>query len=146
MVGTPTVNKVTSQGKAVGGVILGGALSKGVIGLLPQSKYTKLGFAVLSLVGAASIKGSGEGAKLAKNALVGMGAVQGMEAIQEMAAPASQKVVDAIDNAQLKDFTSRTLGLGSALAYPADLAPITFFPEQPALGSSVIDPRLPEGV
>ena len=146
--GAPTSKKIGSEAIFAGSAVLGGAVSKGVVGLLPQTKFTKIGLAIVATIGAAAIKGTDEKATAARGALAGMAIVQGLDAAQDAVAPMVSEYIAANPDSKVAGFLSRATGLGGpGVYYPAILTSPTLY-EQPVekLGTPNFPTNLPPGV
>lgn len=147
--GTPTVKKIGTEAIFAGSAVLGGAASEGVVGLLPQSKFTKLGLTVLSTIAAAAIKGTDEKATAARGLLAGMAIRQGLNAAQDALAPMVSEYVAANPDSKIAGFLSRATGLGGpGVHYPAILPSPSLYqePQYEQLGTPNFPMDLPLGV
>ena len=85
--GKITSKNVSQDALALGGALGGGALSGGIVTLVPEEQKTMArgGITALSLVGASSLKGTTSTEKLVKFLMIGMAIRQGSELIKEFA-------------------------------------------------------------
>lgn len=141
----PTSEKIGSQVKFLAGAIPGAMLSRGVASFVPGGSLGKLGLAAVAGLAAASITGKGTGVELGKGALAGMAVQQGVEAISELLAPTLSGVVAGITNPTIKDFASKTAGLGAADSFFIDTFQPAYQPQE-ALACAFPDRPLPLGV
>jgi hypothetical protein len=90
--GKITSKNVSHNAIALGGALGGGALSGGLVTLVPQEQkiYARGGITVAGLLGASAIKGTTSVEKVVKFLLLGMSIRQGFDLVKELAEPSIQ--------------------------------------------------------
>lgn len=122
----PSTKTATDTAALAGGILVGGAVSRGVYGAIHEKKATvaaeiatetKMGYAkragiiILAGVGAAALTGTGAETSFAKGALLGMASVQALDGIKEVAATSTATAKYATSTTATGKFMARTLGL-----------------------------------
>lgn len=134
------MTKITSAGLSnealsLASAVAGGAVSGGLMTLVPSEHQlvARGGISVVSIVGAASIKGKGTLETLARFALLGMGVQQAGALVKHFAAPSI--TVDETSTAGQK-FLGGMVGLGCpGDDLPMLASPVINFPSLPAQAS-----------
>lgn len=140
--GKITSQKVSHDALSLGGAVAGGALSGGLMTLVPaeQEVLARGGMAAIGLFGASSVKGATSSENLVKFALLGIGIKQTLELIKHFGA--QSVTIDETSTASQK-FVGGTLGLACPCEdeMPALAAPTINFA---ALKGGMVNPQISE--
>lgn len=131
----PSKSALTESAALVGGLAVGGALSRGVVALLhknevkatpqDQKKYDNAGLIKRGLIAAiayyvgSGIAGNDNVSTLGKGALLGMSVVQLLEIVKHLAAKTNAGQNLAVSARKTDQFIANTIGLGCACDAPA---------------------------
>lgn len=118
---TPSQSKVLKEAITLLGAGTGAALSDGVVGVLPDSKLTRVATVIASGLGAVSVKGSGNGVSAIKAALGGMAVWQFTKLLKGILSQATDGFVNSGEPSKLKQFIADSTGLGAG--FPTFIEP-----------------------
>lgn len=120
MLKKPTKKSLVEQGTTVGSAIVGGAVSDGVVGLVPEEykKWGKPAFALACAIASASVKSNTTSGKILQGAFAGMSIKQGLDYLRELiGGQMSAKEGDS----QFAKFTNNVLGLAGTEIHTPNL-------------------------
>ena len=124
----PSSASVSESATLLGGVVAGGAVSKGILGLIHKDKEVALseadqkkedntkmakraGLVIVGLIGASAINGNDTITALVKGALTGMAGAQALELVSDFSSK-NDKVKTAVSGSSAtKRFLAQTLGV-----------------------------------
>ncbi len=131
--GNPKSQQIQDAAALVAGAVAGGAVSRGVIGLIHTPSgatddatikkesnmllVKRLGLAAVAVYGLAAINGTDTAATAVKGSLAGMAVMQVADAVADMAAKSTTLPITATSTATQK-FTAHMLGLKCACSTP----------------------------
>jgi len=95
--GKITSKKASDSAISLGGAVAGGALSGGIVAIVPQEQkiYARGGILAAGVLGAASLKGATTTEKMVQMALLGMAIAQGGALIKHFAEPSIQVTAES---------------------------------------------------
>ena len=138
---TPTNSKVAKEAQVLGGAIVGGAVSDGVIRLLPSGLTTKGLLTIGTGFAAASVKGNDSGSNLLKGAFIGMAITQGIAAIRQLVGSSASNYVASNQGKASAKFVAGLAdadGLGAWAPLDQSIVPqYTMAPQEEAQPASV---------
>lgn len=130
--GKITSAKAAENALVLGGALGGGALSGGLMTLVPQEQkiYARGGVTVLSVLGAASMKPKTSAETLVQALLIGMGIRQASEAIRDLT---KDKIQVTAESSTTDKFVAGMAGLACPCEESTTMlaAPVIDFPKLP---------------
>jgi len=123
----PSSATMQDSATLLGGVVAGGAVSKGIIGLIHEDKQgltadetkkqdqtrmiKRISLAAVAFVGASALDGKDTVTTLVKGALTGVAGVQALEIVKEASAKSTAVTNAVAGSTKAKVFLAQTLGL-----------------------------------
>lgn len=128
-VGKPSSTSVQDSATLLGGVVAGGAVSKGILGLIHEDKTglaeaeqkkndntrmaKRAGLVIVGLIGASAIQGKDTITAVVKGALTGMAGAQALELVSEFSSKNETVKTAVSGSSTAKKFLARTLGVAT---------------------------------